>query len=93
MYARSLIPLNLWQKRRFLRGNWKLKKASNELAKFLDESIADDVAFSEIKTIAFNILERDKLTQVSQFLNNQSVENTVLEWEFIAAFAPSLRRS
>ena len=69
-----------------------IQHVSQILGLFLDESIADDVTFSEIKTLAFSILERDKLTQVSQFLNNQSVEDAVFEWEFIAAFAPSFKQ-
>jgi Tn3 transposase DDE domain len=69
-----------------------IQHVSQILGLFLDESIADDVAFSEVKTLAFTILERDKLTQVSQFLNNQSVEDAVFEWEFIAAFAPAFKQ-
>src|SRR5665648_298884 len=62
------------------------------LSLFLDEGIADDVAFSEVKRRAFTILDRDKFQQVSQYMNNQSFKDSVFEWEFIAAFAPAFKQ-
>lgn len=69
-----------------------IQHVSQILDLFLDESIENDVTFSEVKMLAFDILERDKFTLVSQFLKNQSVEDAVFEWEFIAAFAPAFKQ-
>jgi TnpA family transposase len=77
---------------RQLEANESICHVSQILGLFLDESIADDVAFSEVKKRAFAILERDKFTQVSQFLKSQSFADGVFEWEFIAAFAPAFKQ-
>jgi len=69
-----------------------IRHLSQILGLFLDESIADDVTFSEVKQRAFAILERDKFRQVSQYLKNESFEDGVFEWEFIAAFAPMFKQ-
>ncbi len=96
-YVRKIIDAaKVAAKEKIFAGQLETKKSIQQVSQilglFLDESIADDVAFSEVKALAFNILERDKLTQVSQFLNSQSVEDVVLEWEFIAAFAPAFKQ-
>jgi len=75
-----------------LENNESIRHLSQILGLFLDESIADDVAFSEVKRRAFAILERDKFQHVSKYLENQSFEDGVFEWEFIAAFAPTFKQ-
>ena len=77
---------------RQLENNESIGHVSQILGLFLDESIPDDVAFSEVKRRAFAILERDKFAQVSQYLKSQSFEDAVFEWEFIAAFAPAFKQ-
>lgn len=69
-----------------------IQHISQILSLFLDNSIADDVTFIEVKNLAFTILGRDKLTEMTQFLNNKSVEDAVFEWGFIAAFAPAFKQ-
>jgi TnpA family transposase len=75
-----------------LENNENIRHVSQILGLFLDESIADDVEFSEVKQRAFAILERDKFLQISHYLQNQSFEDGVFEWEFIAAFAPAFKQ-
>jgi len=75
-----------------LENNESIRHVSQILSLFLDEGIADDVAFSEVKRRAFTILDRDKFQQVSQYMNNQSFKDSVFEWEFIAAFAPAFKQ-
>jgi TnpA family transposase len=77
---------------RQLENNESIGHISQILGLFLDESIPDDIAFSEIKQRAFSILERDKFNQVSQYLKRQSIESGVFEWEFIAACAPAFKQ-
>lgn len=77
---------------RQLENNESIRHVSQILGLFLDESIADNVAFSEVKKRAFAILERDKVAQVSQYLKRQSFKDDVFKWEFIAAFAPAFKQ-
>ena len=75
-----------------LENNESIRHVSQILSLFLDEGIADDVAFSEVKRRAFTILDRDKFLKVSQYMNNQSFKDSVFEWEFIATFAPAFKQ-
>jgi hypothetical protein len=75
-----------------LENNESIRHVSQILGLFLDETIADDVAFGEVKRRAFTILERDKFQRVSQYMNDQAFEDGVFEWEFIAALAPTFKQ-
>ncbi len=75
-----------------LENNESLRHVSQILGLFLDESIADDVTFGEVKRRAFTILDKDKFQQVSQSMQNQSFKDRALEWEFIAALAPTFKQ-
>lgn len=75
-----------------LENNESIRHISQILGLFLDDGIADDVAFGEVKRRAFTILDRNKLQQVSQYMKNQSFKDSVFEWEFIAAFAPAFKQ-
>ena len=75
-----------------MESNDSIRHVSQILGLFLDESIADDVAFGEVKRRAFAILERDKFQRMSQYMNNLSFDDGVFEWEFIAAFAPAFKQ-
>lgn len=76
-----------WQ----LENNESIHHVSQILGLFLDEGIADDVTFGEVKQRAFKILERDKFQQVSQYIKNQSFNDISFEWEFIATFGPTFK--
>ncbi len=75
-----------------LENNESIRHVSQILGLFLDDGIADDVAFGEVKRRAFSILDRDKFQQVSQYMKDQSFKDGVFEWEFIAAFAPTFKQ-
>ncbi len=75
-----------------LENNESLRHVSQILGLFLNESIADDVTFGEVKRRAFAILDQDKFQQVSQYMQSQSFKDRVLEWEFIATLAPTFKQ-
>ncbi len=69
-----------------------LRHLSQILNLFLDDSIADDVTFGEVKRRAFTILDRDSVQQLSQSMQNPSGQDRVWEWDFIAAGAPAFKQ-
>lgn len=69
-----------------------LRHLSRILHLFLDDSIADDVTFGDVKRRAFAILDRDRVQQLSQSMQNPSGQDRVWEWDFIAAEAPAFKQ-
>lgn len=74
-------------------GNESVRRVSEILELFLDEGIADSVAFGEIKRRAFDILEREKFQRVAQFISQPWFDPAAIEWEFIASLAPAFKRN
>ena len=75
-----------------LENNESLHSVSQILGLFLDDGIADDVVFGEIKRRAFAILEPDKFQRVSKHMSGQAFDEGAFEWEFVAAFGPTFKR-
>jgi TnpA family transposase len=73
-------------------GHANLERLGQILNLFLDPGIADSVSFGEIKQRAFGILKPEPFQRATQYLNDQALDTTAVEWEFIAALAPSFKQ-
>src|SRR5699024_3536215 len=70
-----------------------MKRAGEVLQLLTDDSIEADTPFGDIQARAFNILERQKLTNLAdQIATNAKWDETVLQWEHIDQLARQFKR-
>lgn len=73
--------------------NSQLKNAAKILNLFLDETIADETTFTQIKQIAFSILEKDKLPPLIQYISKIEFDQTEFEWQQIESLASTFKKN
>lgn len=73
-------------------GNQNLQKAGQILKLFTDDTIAETTTFQEIRTKAFEILERQKLACLAEHIATQaSFDETAFQWEHIDTLAQQFK--
>lgn len=73
--------------------NSQLKNAAKILNLFLDETIAAETTFAQIKQIAFNILEKDKFSPLIQYISKIEFDQTEFEWQQIESLASIFKKN
>ena len=67
-----------------IENNQNIKKAGKILEIFLDDSIHLNTPFESIQKMAFNILEKDKLKEITnKIIKNAKPNETALQWQHI----------
>lgn len=62
-----------------------LNAAGQVLNLFFDQSIPDKTPFSEIKQMAFSLLEPEQFALVSEYMRNIEFDKTAFEWSYYGA--------
>lgn len=76
-----------------IEGNQSLHKAGQVLKLFTDSSIADNTPFREIKARAFDIIERQKLDFIVDYIaTNARFDEAAFQWEHVDRLAPQFKR-
>ncbi|EKU96540.1 transposase, TnpA family, partial [Leptolyngbya sp. PCC 7375] len=71
-----------------IEGNQNLQKAGQILKLFTDDTIAETTAFQEVRTKAFEILERQKLAFLAEHIATQAAfDETAFQWEYVDTLA------
>lgn len=74
--------------------NQNLQKAGQVLKLFTDDSIAETASFQEVRTKAFEILERPKLILVAEQIATKALfDETAFQWEHIDTLAARFKRN
>lgn len=73
--------------------NSNLKAAGEVLGLFVDESIAGDCPFSEVKDRAFGLLSPAAFPSVSDFLRNVTFDKLDYEWSYFTKLSPTIKRN
>jgi TnpA family transposase len=76
-----------------LEANQNLEKAGHVLKLFTDDTLAEDVRFQTVQTIAFGILERQALARVADHMTTKiDCDETAFQWEHIDSLARQFKR-
>lgn len=70
-----------------------LHAAGEVLSLFVDESIAEDSPFADVKNKAFSILDPQNFTSVSNYLRNVNFDRLAFEWEYLAKLSLTIKRN
>ncbi len=70
-----------------------LKQAGQVLALFLDENIAENTPFEQVKARAFQLIEKANLSALTGYLAKQTWDETAFQWEHYSQLAPQFKRS
>lgn len=73
--------------------NSNLKAAGEVLRLFVDESIASDCPFSDVKARAFELLEATAFTSVSNYLRNVAFDKLDYEWSYFTKLSSTIKRN
>ncbi|MCP4268038.1 MAG: Tn3 family transposase [Candidatus Brocadiaceae bacterium] len=73
--------------------NSHLKEAGKVLQLFINEDIPKDAQFSLIKSMAFEILEKDKFSIVSRYISKMKFDETEYEWKHYVHLANTFKRN
>ena len=73
--------------------NLNLQAAGKVLNLFVDESIAEDSPFADVKMKAFSILDRENFASVSDYLHNATFDKLAFEWEYLAKLSMTIKRN
>ncbi len=60
---------------------------------FMDEEIADQTPFGEVKNQAFGILEKDKFPLMAQYISGARFDQAELEWKALDELAPTFKKN
>ncbi|MES2730110.1 MAG: Tn3 family transposase [Bacteroidota bacterium] len=70
-----------------------LKQAGQVLALFLDENIAENTPFEQVKARAFQLMEKAHLSALTGYLAKKTLDETAFQWEHYSQLAPQFKRS
>lgn len=73
--------------------NANLGAAGEVLNLFVDESIAEDSPFIDVKARAFSLLDPQSFASVSNYLRNVSFDRLAFEWEYLAKLSMTIKRN
>jgi TnpA family transposase len=74
-------------------GNEQMKNVGKVLDLFMDEEIADQTPFGEVKNQAFGILEKDKFPLMAQYISGARFDQAELEWKALDELAPTFKKN
>ena len=61
----------------------KLKHAGNILRFFVDDTVSDQTEFGDIRQDAFELIPKDEIQLISQYLNKNNFDKAQYEWQYI----------
>lgn len=73
--------------------NRQLKNASKVLGLFIDDSIAGETSFSEIRKMAFSIVDKDKFRSLVQYISKVEFDQTEFEWKAIESLSKTFKKN
>lgn len=73
--------------------NDDMKMTGKILKFFLSPDIADTVSFGEIRTKAFDLLDREKMELVSAFIGTSSFDEEEFQWQYLDTLSASFKKS
>ncbi len=73
--------------------NRYLKDAARVLQLFVDENMAEDVSFSRVKEMAFEMLAKEKFPVVSQYISKMQFDEIEYEWNHYVRLANTFKRN
>ena len=76
-----------------LESNRQLKNVSKVLGLFLDDSIAGETSFSEIRKIAFSIVNKEKFPILVQYISKVEFDQTEFEWKAIESLSKTFKKN
>jgi len=74
-------------------GNNHLKPAGKVLSLFIDDTLPDEMRFGDVKTIAFKILQKEKLRFVSQYISSGTFDEVGYEWNHYVQTSMTIKRN
>lgn len=74
-------------------GNNHLKPAGKVLNLFVDDTLSDDMRFGDVKTLAFKILQKEKLLFVSQYISSSKFDQVEYEWDHYVKTSMTIKRN
>lgn len=76
-----------------IESNQQMKSAGKILNFFIDDTIADETTFGEVKERAFEILEKEKFPQLVQYISKAEFDEVEYEWKEIESLAKKFKKS
>ena len=76
-----------------IEGNKNLNKISKLLDLFVDQTIADDISFGEVKKRAFGVLPENKISFMSRYISKTKFDETGYVWDHHQKFAQTIKKN
>lgn len=74
-------------------GAKNLYAAGNVLNLFVDESVADDAYFADVRKKAYEFLSKDRIPVVADYLRNIVFDKTAYQWKFYADLSARFKKN
>jgi TnpA family transposase len=73
--------------------NGQLEAAGQVLALFVDPAIPDDLPFEAVRAKAFGCLDRERFSQVADYLRRVEFDQTAFEWSYYTTLSSAFKRN